>query len=33
MSIGVWQYHVTPVLSDVWFDDIRVSSARIGCVP
>jgi hypothetical protein len=31
MSIGVLQYHPTPILSDVWIDDIRVSSARIGC--
>jgi hypothetical protein len=31
MSIGVLQYHVTPILSDVWMDDVRVSSARIGC--
>jgi hypothetical protein len=31
MSIGVLQYHLTPILTDVWFDDVRVSSARIGC--
>ncbi|HET6279796.1 MAG TPA: hypothetical protein VFH73_02470 [Polyangia bacterium] len=31
MSIGVLQYHPTPILSDVWIDDIRVSSNRIGC--
>jgi hypothetical protein len=31
MSIGVLQYHQTPILSDVWIDDIRVSSTRIGC--
>jgi hypothetical protein len=31
MSIGVLQYHPTPILTDVWVDDIRVSSARIGC--
>jgi len=31
MSIGVLQYHPTPTLTDVWVDDIRVSSARIGC--
>ena len=31
MSIGVLQYHQTPLLTDVWVDDIRVSSARIGC--
>jgi hypothetical protein len=31
VSIGVLQYHPTPILSDVWIDDIRVSSTRIGC--
>ena len=31
MSIGVLQYHATPILTDVWFDDIRVSSQKIGC--
>jgi hypothetical protein len=31
MSIGVLQYHPTPLLADVWFDDVRVSSTRIGC--
>jgi hypothetical protein len=31
MSIGVLQYHATPILSDVWVDDVRVSSAPIGC--
>jgi hypothetical protein len=31
VSVGVLQYHVTPILSDVWVDDVRVSSARIGC--
>jgi hypothetical protein len=31
MSIGVLQYHATPLLTDVWIDDVRVSSARIGC--
>lgn len=33
MSIGILQYHPTPLLSDVWIDDIRVSSTRIGCAP
>lgn len=33
MSIGVLQYHATPTLTDVWVDDIRVSSSRIGCDP
>ena len=31
VSIGVLQYHPTPILTDVWIDDVRVSSARIGC--
>ena len=31
MSIGVLQYHPSPILTDVWIDDIRVSSAKIGC--
>lgn len=30
-SFGVWEYHPTPLLSDVWLDDIRVSDAPIGC--
>jgi hypothetical protein len=31
VSIGLWEYHPTPVLSDMWIDDVRVSSQRIGC--
>jgi hypothetical protein len=31
VSIGILQYHPTPILTDVWFDDIRVSSTKIGC--
>jgi len=31
VSIGVLQYHTTPLLSDVWVDDIRVSKSPIGC--
>ena len=31
VSIGVLQYHPTPLLSDVWVDDIRVSKQPIGC--
>jgi hypothetical protein len=31
MSIGVLQYHMSPILTDIWIDDIRVSSDRIGC--
>jgi len=31
VSIGLWEYHPTPSLSDMWIDDVRVSSQRIGC--
>jgi hypothetical protein len=31
MSIGVLEYHPTPILSDVWIDDVRVSKQHIGC--
>ncbi len=32
MSIGVLQYHTSPILTDVWVDDIRVSgTGPIGC--
>lgn len=31
MSIGILQYHPTPLLTDVWIDDIRISPTRIGC--
>jgi hypothetical protein len=31
MSVGILQYHPTPVLTDVWIDDVRVSRTRIGC--
>jgi hypothetical protein len=31
VSIGVLQYHPTPILSDAWFDDVRVSKQPIGC--
>jgi len=30
-SFGVWEYHPSPLLSDIWLDDIRVSSKPIGC--
>jgi len=25
------QYHLTPILTDIWVDDVRVSRERIGC--
>jgi hypothetical protein len=31
VSIGIWEYHPTPSLSDMWIDDVRVGSQRIGC--
>jgi hypothetical protein len=31
VSVGVLEYHQTPLLSDVWVDDIRVSAQPIGC--
>jgi hypothetical protein len=31
VSIGIWEYHPTPSLSDMWIDDVRVSSQRVGC--
>jgi hypothetical protein len=30
-SFGVWEYHPSPLLSDIWLDDIRVSEKPIGC--
>jgi hypothetical protein len=31
VSIGIWEYHPTPSLADMWIDDVRVSSQRVGC--
>jgi hypothetical protein len=31
VSFGIWEYHPIPTLSDMWIDDIRVSSKKIGC--
>ena len=31
VSIGIWEYHPTPSLSDMWIDDVRISSQRVGC--
>ena len=31
VSFGIWEYHPIPTLSDMWIDDIRVSSQKIGC--
>lgn len=30
-AFGVWEYHPSPLLSDIWLDDIRVSAKPIGC--
>jgi len=31
VSIGLEEYHPIPTLSDMWIDDVRVSSQPIGC--
>jgi hypothetical protein len=31
ISYGVTEYHPIPTLTDMWIDDIRVSSNKIGC--
>ena len=31
VTFGVTEYHPIPTLSDMWIDDIRVSSQKIGC--
>jgi hypothetical protein len=31
VTIGLGEFFVTPTLTDMWVDDIRVSSAKIGC--
>jgi hypothetical protein len=31
VSFGIWEYHPSPLLQDVWLDDIRVSDQPIGC--
>jgi hypothetical protein len=32
VTFGVTEYHPIPTLSDMWIDDIRVSSQKIGCM-
>jgi hypothetical protein len=31
VALGLWEYHQIPTLSDMWIDDVRVSSKKIGC--
>jgi hypothetical protein len=31
VALGLWEYHPIPTLSDMWIDDVRVSSKKIGC--
>ena len=31
VSVGLGEFFATPSLTDMWVDDIRVSSAKIGC--
>jgi hypothetical protein len=29
--VGLGEFHPNPDLTDIWFDDVRVSSTKIGC--
>ena len=31
VSVGLGEFHPSPDLTDMWLDDVRVSSAKIGC--
>ena len=31
VTVGLGEFHPSPDLTDMWFDDVRVSSAKIGC--
>lgn len=31
VSLGLWEFHPSPTLTDMWVDDVRVSSQKIGC--
>jgi hypothetical protein len=31
LSVGLSEFHPSPSLTDMWFDDVRVSAAPIGC--
>ncbi len=31
VSVGLWEFHPSPTLTDMWVDDVRVSSQKIGC--
>jgi len=32
LKFGIWEYHPTPTLSEIWMDDVRVSTMHIGCM-
>ena len=31
LSVGLSEFFMTPTLTDMWVDDVRVSSSKIGC--
>jgi hypothetical protein len=31
VSVGLWEFHPSPTLTDMWVDDARVSTQKIGC--
>lgn len=31
VSMGLWEFHPSPTLTDMWIDDARVSRQKIGC--
>jgi hypothetical protein len=31
VTVGLWEFHPSPTLTDMWVDDVRVSSSKIGC--
>jgi hypothetical protein len=31
VTVGLWEFHPSPTLTDMWLDDVRVSSKKIGC--
>ncbi|HEX4474678.1 MAG TPA: hypothetical protein VH142_06350 [Polyangiaceae bacterium] len=31
VTVGLWEFHPSPTLTDMWVDDVRVSSEKIGC--
>ncbi|HEX3597468.1 MAG TPA: hypothetical protein VHU80_20310 [Polyangiaceae bacterium] len=31
VTVGLWEFHPSPALTDMWVDDVRVSASKIGC--